>query len=154
METKQIKISELVPQGYEIDKEKSTFENIILKPIEVKLPLSVDKIPNRFYYISPHGIVTISVSQPTKNHLSTEKRAKAFLSLMQLVELRDAWNGDWRADWKNKPQRKHVISLVMGNIEISEYGVSQYTLHFKTEELAKKFLAQFEDLINEAKDLL
>ena len=32
METKQIKIE--VPQGYEIDKEKSTFENIILKPIE------------------------------------------------------------------------------------------------------------------------
>jgi len=42
METKQIKIE--VPQGYEIDKEKSTFENIILKPIENKLPLSYFEI--------------------------------------------------------------------------------------------------------------
>ncbi len=44
METKQIKIE--VPNGYEIDKDKSTWENIILKPIEVKLPLSVDEISN------------------------------------------------------------------------------------------------------------
>jgi hypothetical protein len=130
METKQIKIE--VPKGYEIDKEKSTFENIILKPIEKKLPLSVDEIPN----------------------LDATKYTDAFQALRQLVHLRDAWNGDWRADWKNKLQRKHVISLFMGNIEISEYGASQYTLHFKTEELAEKFLEQFNDLINEAKELL
>jgi hypothetical protein len=151
METKQIKIE--VPQGYEIDKEKSTFENIILKPIEKKLPLSVEEIPNRPYYISSHGIVTIYVSEPTKNHLSTENRAKAFLALMQLVELRDAWNGEWRADWDNN-FRKYIIEVINDKITLGMYFTSQKVLHFKTEELAEKFATQFEDLINEAKELL
>jgi hypothetical protein len=151
METKQIKIE--VPQGYEIDKEKSTFENIILKPIEVKLPLSVEEIPNRPYYISPHGGLTISVDVPTKNHLSTENRAKAFLALMQLVELRDACNGDWRADWESI-NAKYCIIFSQNTTLIGAFLYESRVLHFKTEELAKNFLAQFEDLINEAKELL
>ena len=42
---KEINIS--IPEGYEIDKEKSTFEKIVFKKIENKLPMSFDemKIP-------------------------------------------------------------------------------------------------------------
>ena len=152
METKQIKID--VPQGYEIDKEKSTFENIILKPIDVKLPLSVDELLNRFYYLDNLGEVCRIGATPTKNHVSTEKRAKAFLSLMQLVELRDAWNGDWRADWNNENATKYSIVFNKDRKRLSSFTTCSCVLHFKTEELAEKFLAQFEGLINEAKELL
>ena len=144
METKQIKISELVPQGYEIDKEQSTFENIILKPIEEKLPLSYFEIPNLNYSIfDPHICL----------NLSAENRVKAFIALIQLVELRDAWNGDWRADWKDY-ETKYSIGYLAEEIDIFFNQTMRRVLHFKTKALAEKFAEQFKDLINEAKELL
>lgn len=131
METKQIKISELVPQGYEIDKEKSTFENIILKPIEVKLPLSVFEI----------------------QRLDTAKYKDAFEALEELVHLRDAWNGDWRADWEQS-NSKYCICFLYNNLTITTWENYNFVLHFKTKQLAEKFAEQFKDLINEAKELL
>jgi len=151
METKQIKIE--VPQGYEIDKDKSTFENIILKPIENKLPLSVKEIKGRCWFIKDYGEIDCRLHDDDISNLSTEPRAKAFLALMQLVELRDAWNGDWRADWKDG-NNKYCILNFNNSIKL-DVNVSYSTiLHFKKRELAEKFLAQFEDLINEAKELL
>lgn len=131
METKQIKISELVPQGYEIDLENSTILNITLKPIEVKLPLSVEEIKD----------------------LKVNKYDDALEALKELIHLRDAWNGDWRADWESM-EVKFCISFYDNKIKIIEtYGYSN-VLHFKTKELAEKFAEQFKDLINEAKELL
>lgn len=152
METKQIKISELVPQGYEIDKEQSTFENIILKPIEVKLPLSVYTIPNRNYCIDEWGNIRKCLEIYSRNYLSTENRAKAFLALMQLVELRDAWNEGWKPDWKG--ENNFTIKIYCDNVKIEDSFNFQRVLYFKSEELAEKFAEQFKDLINEAKELL
>ena len=39
------------PSGFEVDKEKSTFEKIVFKEIENKLPMSVEEIPNRDWFI-------------------------------------------------------------------------------------------------------
>ena len=132
METKQIKISELVPQGWEIDKEKSTIENIILKPIEDRLPLSVDDLPKGTCF----------------NQYDSKLNA-----FRDLLLLRDAWNGDWRADWEDSDY-KYCIEFIRNklNIEVVRYG--SFPLHFKTRELAEKFAEQFKDLINEAKELL
>ena len=131
METKQIKISELVPQGYEIDKEQSTFENIILKPIEVKLPLSVKDIKD----------------------LKVNKYDDALEALKELIHLRDAWNGDWRADWENDEQ-KYCIFFFKNKIDKCSMTNVSAPLHFKTVELRNNFVEQFKDLINEAKELL
>lgn len=152
METKQIKIE--VPQGYEIDKEKSTFENIILNPIEGKLPLSVKEIQGRSWYICSNGKVTeLTMEWIDLNQLSTETRAKAFLALMQLVELRDAWNGEWKVDWM-MCDFKYCIAIIGNKIHVEAYKMTSTVLHFKSRELAEKFLTQFENLINEAKELL
>lgn len=129
METKQIKIE--VPQGYEIDKEQSTFENIILKPIEVKLPLSVEEI----------------------QRLDTAKYKDAFEALEQLVHLRDAWNEGWKPDW-NYNDNKYCIFFYRNKLEKCVMSNESIPLHFKTLELAEKFAEQFKDLINEAKELL
>lgn len=153
METKQIKIE--VPQGYEIDKEKSTFENIILKPIEEKLPLHVQYIPNRFFYINSIGtVIRNDNGYQTANSLSTENRAKAFIALIQLVELRDAWNGDWRADWENESDKYCIIFIKDKTMITSSITTCSCVLNFKSKELAEKFAEQFKDLIDEAKELL
>ena len=38
------------PEGYEIDKENSTFEKIVFKEVKSEYPLSVNNIPNRYWY--------------------------------------------------------------------------------------------------------
>ena len=49
MEEKSINIS--IPEGYEIDKEKSTFTKIVFKKIESKLPMSFDEMIIPEYYV-------------------------------------------------------------------------------------------------------
>ena len=135
---KELKIE--VPEGYQIDKEKSTFEKIVFKAIENKLPMSVEEIPNRRFYVteSGYGGYSDNVTLHGKGYLSTMERAKAFLALMQLVELRDVWNGD---------SERHLYLIY------SENRTSNL-LSFKTLELRNQFSEQFKDLIEQAKELL
>ena len=149
---KSIKIK--CPEGHEIDKDKSTFEEIVFKKIETKLPLSVKEIPNRFWFINSYGSITTSdLYEIDKNNLSSAKRAKAFLALMQLVELKDAWNGDWKPDWTNSIP-KFVISTGNNDIKAGETLWSQKVLNFKTKEIRDKFFITFIDLIKEAEELI
>ena len=140
---KELKIE--VPEGYQIDKEKSTFEKIVFKEIENKLPMSVEEIPNRKFYITNDSNIVInnnkrvlSTGRSCINQLSTKERAEAFLALMQLVELRDVWNGD---------SKRHLYLIY------SENRTSNL-LSFKTLELRNQFGEQFKDLIETAKELL
>ena len=134
-----------VPKGYEIDKEKSTFEKIVFKEIENKLPTSVEEIKTNskfYYYIVSGGIVEETpCTSRDKNDLSTKERAEAFLALMQLVELRDAWNGD---------SERHNCFLSVYNSR----SVYNDLLTFKNSKLRDQFEIQFKDLIETAKELL
>jgi len=137
------------PSGFEVDEDKSTFEKIVFKEIENKLPMSVEEIPNRKgWYIDSTSKILCGGSKG-KNNISTYERAEAFLALMQLVELRDAWNGDWKADYNNGNQPKFCVMIGKG---LTIRGV--YALHFKSGALRDQFAEQFKDLIEQAKELL
>ena len=145
---KELKIE--VPEGYQIDKEKSTFEKIVFKEIENKLPMSVQEIPNRNYAI--FGSVIVKGNRPDLScdyHLSTKERAEAFLALMQLVELRDVWNGD-----SERHGSAIVFSSYYNGIRKVCTSNNGYTLSFKSPELRDQFAEQFKDLIQTAKELL
>jgi len=149
---KELKIE--VPQGFEIDKEKSTFEKIVFKEVN-KLPLSVDEIPNRRFYLDGVGHILEKVmvsNYRDKNNLSTKKRAEAFLALMQLVELRDAWNGGCKVDWNDDNYSYNIE--VDEDITVYQYSNGGRVLNFKSRKLAEKFRDQFKDLILTAKELL
>ncbi len=143
------------PSGFEVDKEKSTFEKIVFKEIENKLPMSVEEIPNRNWFIGGDGIVynTNGIGAKDKNQVSTKERAEAFLALMQLVELRDAWNGDWKAEFSNN-EIKYLIFRVRNEIMFHHNTPTNCVLHFKSEQLRDQFAEQFKDLIETAKELL
>lgn len=153
LNNKQMELKIEVPQGFEIDKDKSTFEKIVFKEIENKLPMSVEEIPNRNWYIAAKSEIKQLNTAYDKNNLSTKERAEAFLALMQLVELRDAWNGDWKADWNNS-EKKYLIFVSRGDITKFANSVSNTVLHFKSEQLRDQFAEQFKDLIEQAKELL
>lgn len=157
METKEFKIQ--VPEGYEIDKENSTFEKIVFKKIEKELPKSWRELNNiTGYYVDKDGkvynCINFSTDYCNKNVFPTEEEAEACLALAQLCQLRDRYNDGWKPDWKNDRQLKYIIEIFYDDIVKRIYECRYKALAFKTEELRDKFLENFRDLIEIAKPLL
>ena len=78
------------PQGYEIDKEKSTFEKIVFKEIKNELPKKWEELDMvRGWYTDTAGtpIKTFSsvCSSYSKNLFATKELAEASIALAQLV---------------------------------------------------------------------
>lgn len=159
MEAKEMKIQ--VPEGYEIDREKSTFESIVFKKVEVKeLPKSWEglKIIDGFFVSSLSDIAKIGNNttndENNKNVFPTKEEAEACVALAQLCQLRDRYNDGWKPDWKNEKELKYVIEIFWDNIVKREYECRYKVLAFKTEELRDEFLKNFRELIWIAKPLL
>lgn len=158
METKEMKIQ--VPEGYEIDKEKSTFENIVFKKIERKLPKKWEdlKIISGFYVCSSSNVHEVrnnsAKDKCDKNIFPTKEEVEACVALAQLCQLRDRYNDGWKPDWEDDGEIKHCIEFFKGKIEKECHYVTKRVLCFKTQELRDKFLENFRDLIETAKPLL
>lgn len=88
-----------------------------------------------------------------KNLLPDRATAEAVLSLCQLIQLRDCYNGDWVPDWENGYENKYCIDFYVGNICACTKCVSPLLLYFKTEELRDEFLRNFRELIEKLKPL-
>lgn len=147
-----------VPEGYEVDKEKSTFEKIIFKKIEIKLPKTweefceLNPINNSEYYIMGYTSVfpRNRDSFVDKTLLSTEKDVEAHLALIQLHRLRDVYRQGWI-----KYSDGHCYNIVSGynGLYISDCSKQRF-LSFQSVEIAQEFLINFRDLIEKAKDLI
>lgn len=156
METKEFKIQ--VPEGYEIDKENSTFENIVFKKEERKLPKKWEDLYEvKGWFVDFHSDVVTSGSMRTadsvKNRFPTKEEAKACIALAQLCQLRDRYNDGWKPDWKDSTE-KYVIYFHADEIYSGDSYGAQDVLYFKTEELRNEFLENFRGLIETAKPLL
>lgn len=157
METKEFKIQ--VPEGYEIDKENSTFEKIVFKKVERELPKSWEdlKVVEGFYIDEDSGIYVCEdryTDDENKNVFPTEEEAEACLALAQLCQLRDKYNDGWKPNWTTDDEEKYIISIHEGNPYTDCHYSIQRVLAFRTEELRNKFLENFKDLIEIAKPLL
>lgn len=96
METKEIKIQ--VPEGYEIDKENSTFECIKFKSIRNDITYAeiCDKIfNNNIYSTNSYGHINcnrIGVDRFDLNNATNEKQLKRILALNQLLNIAEYYN--------------------------------------------------------------
>lgn len=97
MGTKELKVQ--APEGYEIDKENSTFECIRFKPI--KKDITYDNVCNSIfesgYYIGNRGEITkvnvfIDNAGVDKNNATNEKQLKRLLALNQLLNIAKYYN--------------------------------------------------------------
>ena len=82
-------------------------------------------------------------------HIAT---AEAVLALIMLIQLRNAYNGDWVPEWKEESD-KFIIGFHNGHIETWSTATTARILCFKTEELRDEFLRNFRPLIEELKPL-
>ena len=167
METKELKIT--IPEGYEIDKKKSTFEKIVFKKKENIKPRSWEEYcyqqqeaNNKGYHINDANCAPLEIHwagcdspHNWKNVLPSKELTIAFLAMMQLMSLREAWIGDWKPDWSyDNLSSYYCISVYMGKISIDVRSHTQGALSFPTSEMAKEFINRFEDLLIIAKPLI
>ena len=165
METKELKIQ--IPEGYEIDKDNSTFEKIVFKKKNTK-PRSwkeyyEQQIANKKhgYYIDDEDCSSVSVVwnelaevNKWKNVLPSEELAEAFLAMMQLMSLRQAWIGDWEPDWKDETRVKFIIICLENQVLFQNTYITSRGLSFPTSEMAEDFMNTFKDLLEIAKPLI
>lgn len=145
------------PEGYEVDKEKSTFSEIVFKKLEPNLPMSWEELKEvKGYFIyqnNVHSVIDKAIDR-NRNIFPTKEEAKAMLAMAQLCQLRDRWNGGWKPDWKDDNTPKYCI-VSHKNILYTDFCYNTSTsIAFKTRELRDKFMETFKDLLEEAKPFL
>ena len=146
------------PKGYEIDKEQSTFENIVFKSLKKDLPKSWEDLQRINGYAvgifsDIHFISDVYASERNKNTFATREQAEACVALAQLSQLMAVYNDGWVPDWTDI-EYKYVIFISGNYVYASFYAHAKHFLAFKTKELRDDFIDNFKDLILKAKPLL
>ena len=155
---KNLKIT--APEGYEIDAQNSTFENIVFKPIKKELPKSWEELG----FIEPGYHVTTdsevngggrySNCPENYNAFATKEQAEASLALAQLSQLREVYRDGWKPNWNNLQQHKYCIRIWCKNVACeNSYGLGNF-LSFQSAEVCDLFNENFRDLIEQAKPLM
>ena len=94
-----------------------------------------------------------------RNLLPSKEAAEAHLALMQLHQLRDYYRQGWLPDWSNDPDKYCIVrsyNSITKRMElmIVDYDSTPSFLSFQTFKLAKEFLINFCELIEQAGDLI
>ena len=94
-----------------------------------------------------------------KNVVPSKQAALAHRALMQLHQLRDCYRQEWLPDWSNEPNKYCIVrsyNSITKRMElmIVDYDSTPTFLSFQTRKLAKEFLTNFRELIEEAGDLI
>ena len=168
METKEIKIQINVPEGKILVGTK--VENGVIIPIFKDKEAEFSKTweewctknkRTNFVYINNSSEVKTNIAilnqsicpVSDKNLIISESRAKAFLALMQLINLRDEYRQGWEPDWKDGSD-KHIITCFKTVIKCDACMGYNSILSFQSEKIRDKFLENFTELIEQAKELL
>lgn len=148
-----------VPEGYEIDKENSTFECIKFKKrIEVDTWEDIESVEG-FYISNTSGIshVNTDVNKNNswdKNIFIDVRHAKSALAMAQISQLMPYYGGAiTNAEWGNFGLSKYIISRCGSNYETGINRRYYEPLAFHTEEQRDRFLS-FPENVQLVKDYL
>lgn len=163
MDQQEMKI--IPPEGYEVDKENSTFECVRFKQIKPHLPktwkefCNTHSVKEEECWIKVNssissGLIRDRIYENDKNLLPSKKYAEAMLALCQLIQLRDCYNDGWLPDWSSEYNDKWCIEVFRGRIDKATHSIAARFLAFKSDVLRDEFLENFRGLIEIAKPLL
>lgn len=136
------------PIGYEIDKQKSTFEKIIFKKIPEN-PKTWEEYcvltKGSPSFFARCNAVDTSHYTSEYNEFSTRERAEQFIALGRLLQLRDYWVRHFKFK-----DTIGVFTWSGGVIVTDMFNTNDCALTFPTQEMADKFIDCFRDLIKQA----
>jgi len=152
---KEIKITP--PEGFEIDKENSTFECIKFKPIEKKRWRDNNDAQIDGYYIHYTGCISDHFHgknlQENYGVFATEKQAKSALAMARISQImaNDERFGGAVTDeeWKDREIEKPVIMREKDCIFKYSCYTFYHFLAFHTAEQRELFLQENEDLVRD-----
>ena len=142
MNTEEIKIT--VPEGYEIDKENSTFECIKFKKKGLTY-LNVHKAlfgDGNYYYISTGGNIVRGENNSVGefSHLAKHSsQLERILAINKLMNVAEYLNDGWKPDWKNGHSSKWYLiwhHRLCKFIIDSGQLLQSNNIYFKTPDLA------------------
>ena len=147
-----------VPQGYEIDQDKSTFTNIVFRPIKEKeLPKTWEELQRvEGWYVNGGSDLRSTESAANsinRNVFVTKEQAEAAVALAQLSQLREIYRKGWKPNWK-EDSLKYVINTYKEMFTVETYYHTRHFLAFQSREVRGEFLHNFKDLIQTASPLL
>ena len=138
METKEFKIQ--VPEGYEIDKENSTFERIKFKPI--KKAMTYEDVARELFKDKNRYITTFSCLKGGKDVTCTSsKQAEKLIAINKLMNVAKYLNGTWSPNWDEVDERKYFIYVCPIDCYTSVKSATVHMsdiVYFKSEELARQ----------------
>ena len=154
-----------IPEGYQIDKDKSNDREIVLKP---KLSSAdepakswedyVKKINGKPSVYADNYDRTIEsvfkAEQPWPLEFADKKTLKTYLAFGKLIHLRKDWVKEWEPDWTNKKQWKFSIICDTDKIGKSIGRTLSRSMSFPTEKMRDEFFDLFKYLLEQAKTLL
>ena len=154
METKEI----IIPQGWEIDKVEDN--KILLKKSKEELPKTWEECIAKIRdleYIDRNCIYKATFSaEATSNHMNDIPigLGKPMRALMRLLVCREVYRQGWKPNWTDATENKYCIINDSNKIQTPMYVFVSRVLSFQSEEIRDKFLENFRDLIEEAKELI
>lgn len=136
-----------IPDGYEVDKENSTFELTKFKKKEKQLPKTWEE-----YTKSNEWKIPFVSSQVG---FRSEEQCEAVEALAQLSQLREVYRDGWKPDYSSPASEQYCIIIEdLDNLRILKYYYLNFFLSFQSHEIAQQFLDNFRDLILKAKPLM
>ena len=113
MDTREIKIT--VPEGYEIDKENSTFECIKFKKKGLTYENVAEKLFNnkKAYFIGVNAhIINFTADEQSiyhANNATSEKQLKRLLAINKLMNVATYLNGDWKPNFADDTDKWYLL---------------------------------------------
>lgn len=151
-------INIIPPEGYEIDKEKSTFEKIVFKKKNSDINNSDKQVLGYYYsYISqaimetkPYPLKDYSL---TKYFSASEKVARSNTAknrISYILKYDERFGGEITyEEWRNRNIEKHVIIRACDKIDTYCNCITYNYLAFHTAEQRDLFLKEYEGLIKD-----
>ena len=143
-ETKELKIE--IPKGYEVDKDKSTFEKIVFKKVKEKLTYEqvadkLFKIKDHYYTDEDGTVIKANMGWHCPNVAPTEHQLQRLLAFNKLMNVAHYLNEGSEFDWKDHSEYKYFI-YYNNNKKIFQIDSNTFVnygiVYFKSKELAEQ----------------
>ena len=152
-----------VPDGKKADWKEG---KVVFEDIRPKLPKTWEEFCNNYkiqeeecYINTDADIEKVVLSRNRlicgdSNILPNKQAAEAHLALIKLHQLRDCYRQGWAPNWNNKNEERYSILHNTIHYIITDTTIASKFLTFQSVKIAREFLDNFRDLIEQAGDLI